>query len=246
MRTLCLDEVDSTLLEAERLIAGGLTEPTVICARSQTEGVGRFGRRWASPPGNLYWTVALRREAHWPSDTGLLPLVAGLAAFDVLLRTGLDEGRLLLKWPNDVLVDGRKIAGTLARRVLDKSASPAPVFLLIGLGINVMSFPEDAVFPATSLAVCGDVVLNLQALRDDLSEAFQHRFTQWRCGHHSLLRELYQRRLFGAGETIRVSTDRDRTHVVEGRSLGITPEGALLLRTGDGCEHVFHLDEGVR
>src|SRR5262245_2905409 len=113
-KLIILDEVDSTLFEAERLIAAGLSETTVIYAKSQTAGHGRFQRAWLSPPGNLYWTMIVPRERHWPNDQGL-PFASGLAVVDCLQAVGVTSSLISLKWPNDPLVGGRKISGILIK-----------------------------------------------------------------------------------------------------------------------------------
>ena len=83
IRILSFDEIDSTMLEADRQVAAGLEPPFAVWARAQTGGEGRHGRSWASPPGNLYWTMALRRGADWPTDAGI-SFAAGLAVVDAL------------------------------------------------------------------------------------------------------------------------------------------------------------------
>src|SRR5688572_12396617 len=95
---VALDEVDSTIAEAERRVEAGARAPFVVTAKSQTGGHGRFGRTWASPPGNLYWTIALDRQASWPADQGLT-FAAGLAVGDALAAIGIEPAHLSLKWP---------------------------------------------------------------------------------------------------------------------------------------------------
>ena len=121
-----IDRTTSTQQEARRLIAEGKAEyGDIVVANEQTAGRGRFGRTWISPSGGLYATVIL------PSDP-LISLKAGLAIVRVLRSVGINAG---LKWPNDVLVEGRKIAGVLIETDGDHS--------LVGIGLNLTLAPLD-------------------------------------------------------------------------------------------------------
>ncbi|MEM6393357.1 MAG: biotin--[acetyl-CoA-carboxylase] ligase [Planctomycetota bacterium] len=140
-------------------------EPVLVWADEQTAGRGRQGRSWASPLGGVYLSVAYpwRRSAR--SYAGVVPLAAGLAVRDALVELcGLDADRLTIKWPNDVLLDERKVAGVLCeRRVLgarlggDKNDDGVDV-LVVGIGINRTAEPEalgPCRMPATSLRASG-------------------------------------------------------------------------------------------
>jgi BirA family transcriptional regulator, biotin operon repressor / biotin---[acetyl-CoA-carboxylase] ligase len=233
VRLVTLDNTDSTMLEAERMIASGLREPVVISARTQTGGIGRHGRPWSSPPGNLHWTAVIPRRPEWPTDHGPV-FAAGLAVTDLLLGLGLAKEQVALKWPNDALVNGRKIAGTLARSVSD----PAP-FLVVGIGVNVSTFPDGTAYPATSLRECGIAPVDLAALRDALTRRFWARLDQWLTRGLPGLLDDYRRRLGGVGAPIRVTFDRDRTDVIEGTSHGVDDQGALRLLDASGQERTI-------
>ena len=151
-RLAALDMIDSTNSEAQRRAAAGAPAGTLIWARQQTAGRGRRGRAWQTPPGNLCFSLLLR-PAVTPAVAATLGFVAGLAlatAIDQLLPAGR---RSELKWPNDLLVEGRKLAGIL----LEAGASgPSRLdHLILGIGVNVVAYPTDLPYPATSLAACG-------------------------------------------------------------------------------------------
>jgi len=119
-----IERTTSTQLEARKLIAEGSAKSgDIVLANEQTAGRGRFGRTWISPNGGLYATVIL-------PDTPLLSLKAGLAVVRALRSVGLDAG---LKWPNDVMMEDRKIAGVLVETDGDRS--------LVGIGLNLASAP---------------------------------------------------------------------------------------------------------
>ncbi len=229
---LTLDTVDSTILEAARQAAAGRRGPLVICARAQTGGVGRHGRRWSSPPGNLYWTILLDDPADLPRDAGL-GFAAGLAIVDALAAIGVPRGRLRLKWPNDVLLDGRKLAGLL----VEASVTGGQVRTIVGIGINVASCPSDAAFPATHLADAD--MPELDVLRDALTSAFLRRRTQWHRVGLTPLRDEAAACLHGVGAPATIALDRDRTELLHGINDGLTPSGALRLRTPDGILHTL-------
>ena len=230
---LQLDSVDSTLLEAERQASAGRTGPLVICAREQTGGLGRHGRVWASPPGNLYWTMLLDTAADRPRDAGLA-FAAGLAVRDALIGLDVPADRLQLKWPNDVLLDGAKLAGVLAR----SSQTGAACHTVVGIGINVATAPETAAFPAIALATTDLAVPPLAILRVALTTAFLARRAQWHRDGLAPLRDTVAACLFGVGTTTRIARDRDRRDLLIGTNEGLDQTGALLLRTPDGVQHV--------
>jgi len=114
----------------------GAVEWTVVLADAQSAGRGRQGRRWSSPPGNLYMSVLLRPappDARW----SVIPLVAGLAVGEALAAEGLD---VRLKWPNDVMAEGRKVGGILAEAT---SGADGLESVVLGIGVNVAVRPPD-------------------------------------------------------------------------------------------------------
>jgi BirA family biotin operon repressor/biotin-[acetyl-CoA-carboxylase] ligase len=147
-------ETGSTNDDAKRAAAAGAPHGATFIADAQTAGRGRGGHVWFSPPGeNLYLSTILRPSVR-PFDVAPVTLAIGLAVARVVERCVRGAGRVQLKWPNDVLVDGRKIAGVLVEGQLrgDRVAS-----LIAGLGVNVgtRSFPPDLRDRATSLALVG-------------------------------------------------------------------------------------------
>lgn len=142
-----LGTVDSTMVEAGRL-APGLTRPTWIIAERQTAGRGRRGRAWTDPPGNLAATLVMRPSAR-PADVALYSFVAALAAYDAVRDVAGPAARLLIKWPNDLLLNDGKLAGILLE-------SAGPQAIAIGFGLNLAEAPPAAVMemgaqPAVSL-----------------------------------------------------------------------------------------------
>ena len=222
-RLVRYDTVGSTNDEAKRLARAGAEEGTVAWALEQTAGRGRRGRVWASPRDNLYASVIVRPNCpvHRAAQLGF---VAGLAVGDTL-GAALDrlEG-LSYKWPNDVLVHRRKIAGILLESELGEGT--APEFVVVGVGINLASSPGDAEFPATSIAEQG---LG-RVLPADALEGFAHHFQawvrHWRENGFAPVRAVWRARAMSLGEAIRVQLEAATLH---GRFIDIDQEGALLL-----------------
>ncbi|HUT78637.1 MAG TPA: biotin--[acetyl-CoA-carboxylase] ligase, partial [Polyangia bacterium] len=138
---LAFETVDSTSTELARRLRGGAPAGTVVVAGSQTAGRGRIGRPWCSPPGgNLYLPVAVTVPPPEADHLTAVPLAAGVAAADALVAAGLAE--ISLKWPNDLLAEGRKIGG-----VLCESTDPRarPLLVAVGIGANLSPAPLDPV-----------------------------------------------------------------------------------------------------
>jgi len=131
----------STNVEAENLFEAGEATPFWVRADQQTAGRGRRGRAWSSPLGNFYGTACYKFEGT-PDQAAKLSFVAAIAVANALSTYTVSD-QPSLKWPNDVLMDGRKIAGLL----LEAKAG----FVLIGIGVNLVSHPDGGNIPATHL-----------------------------------------------------------------------------------------------
>ena len=226
-----LDEVDSTLTEAERRVRSGLRKDVILCAQRQTRSYDRHGRSWDSPHGNLYWTAILFPDGSWPSDLGL-PFAAGLAVADTLRTLGFEQNRIRLKWPNDCLLDGSKVSGILLQSS-EISASPSVKYTLVGIGINVRNAPSQTFYPATSIMQAG-LRTELSTVRDILTRSFLTRMREWKQFGFLGLFDPYTSLLDGVGSTVQVATDRERKNIMTGTHLGIDRSGALMLKTETG------------
>lgn len=141
MKFIQYDSLGSTNVEADRLNEAGETPPFWVRADSQTDGRGRRGRDWVSPEGNFYGTASYAFDGS-PQDAAKLSFVAAIGVANALSAYTLSS-KPSLKWPNDVLLDGRKIAGLLLEA---KSGR-----VLIGIGVNLVSHPDGGNIPATHL-----------------------------------------------------------------------------------------------
>jgi BirA family biotin operon repressor/biotin-[acetyl-CoA-carboxylase] ligase len=222
-RLISRDSIGSTNAEALKLARDGERGPLWVTALSQSAGRGRRGRAWVSEPGNLYASLLLTDPApaqRFPE----LSLVAALALHDAVggRIPGL-AGRVVLKWPNDLLIDRNKFAGIL---VEGEGAT-----VVIGIGVNCAHHPAGTEFPATDLATAG-VRTSPENLFAHLSAAMVVRLSQWdRGAGFAAIRAEWLSRAAGVGKPVRVKSD-------EGELAGvfdtIDETGRLVLRLADG------------
>jgi BirA family transcriptional regulator, biotin operon repressor / biotin---[acetyl-CoA-carboxylase] ligase len=223
--TIVLDVVDSTNAQALRLAKAGERGPLWIVAKQQSRGRGRRGRAWMSPVGNLYATLMLTDPA--PARAApQLAFVAALALHDAAVAGAPAlASRLALKWPNDLLCGGRKIAGILVEGEGD------PIAVAIGIGVNCRHHPDATELPATDFAAAGEKV-DAATLFSHLAEAMQARLTFWNRGAgFAGVRAAWLARALGLGQAIRVRlAEREATGCFE----TIDDAGRLVLRTATG------------
>lgn len=232
---LALDTVDSTNAEALRRAH---ERPLWIVARRQTAPRGSRGRPWAMPAGNLAATLALRQRGT-PPGLSRLGFVAGLALHDALGALTGEPARLALKWPNDVLLDGGKLAGILLER--ERSAGDAYT-LAIGFGVNLAAAPEpDPSRPEAPrpVALAPRWSVSPEALLDALRAAFAAREAEMAESGFEPIRAAWLARAARLGEPVTARTLREtRTGVFE----TIDAWGHLILRTPAGCHRIASAD----
>jgi BirA family biotin operon repressor/biotin-[acetyl-CoA-carboxylase] ligase len=228
-RLATFEVIDSTNVEAARRYAAGERGPLWLWAKAQSAGRGRLaGRSWASPPGNLYCTL-LETVAVPARSLSQVGIVTALAVVDAVRRLASEGLPISLKWPNDVLVGGRKIAGILAEGL--GGSDEAGWTLAIGCGLNLAEAPEGVRFPATSLARCGVGATPKQALAA-YAPALEARLAQWaRQGGFAAIRRDWLALGPREGSPLKVSTGGA---VREGRFAGLGPGGELRLALEGG------------
>jgi len=215
--------IDSTNEEARRLAVGGLAEPTWIAADRQTAGRGRRGRTWESPTGNLAATllIAPGRPA---AECAQLSFVAALAGSDTAAHFAPDAD-VKVKWPNDVLAQGRKIAGILLESA--STGAEKPQWLAIGIGMNLAEFPPYTEFPATALAALGVAVPTPRDALTKLAASWAEWYETWRVQGFEAIRDAWLARAANLGGRIRARLQNEET---TGVFEGIDGTGALILR----------------
>ena len=224
-----LDSTGSTNAEAHALHAQGRRSPVWVAAAEQTAGRGRDGRDWVSKTGNLYASLL------WPvpgvplARLAGLSLVAGLAVADAFVAAG-PSAAVELKWPNDVLIGGRKAAGIL----IETAGQGADLAAIIGCGLNLAHHPDGTRWPATHLAAHRRPV-DPRDMLSLLAASMEFRLEQWDGGgDFASIRKDWQSRALGVGTRIRLPDG------ATGRFRGLAASGALEMERDDGSVVVHH------
>jgi len=201
-------------------------EFTCVIADQQTEGRGRRAHQWYSTPGEgLYLSILLRPKSL--SRISLLSLMSAIAVAETLLERGI--AGVDIKWPNDVLVNQRKISGILAEGM---SIAPAALRLIVGIGVNLnhRSFPDSLAGIATSLALETGMTISVDCYRDQLLERIEHWYRRWESGA-SIIDRWQELSSYARGKKIIAQLDEQ---AIEGETAGLTETGGLRVITGTG------------
>jgi BirA family biotin operon repressor/biotin-[acetyl-CoA-carboxylase] ligase len=221
------DELDSTNLEARRRAEAGAEGPVWICALRQSAGKGRRGRAWSTETGNLAATLLFVTDKR-PIEAAQASFVAALAAHE-LAETCLGPGAAALKWPNDLLVHGRKACGIL----VESGARPdGRLWLAVGIGVNLRHAPENVERPATAFAdhMAGPPPTPADAL-DVLARAFERWRRLWEAQGFAPIGRAWTERAIGMGARCEARLTNETLH---GVAEGLEPDGALRLRVDGG------------
>ena len=232
MRTVA--ETGSTNQDVARLAAAGAAEGVVVVAEHQTSGRGRFDRVWHAPPGSSIAISVLLRPSRTFVDWTWLPLLAGMAVARAVRTAGgggtEDGSRVLLKWPNDVLVTSGAGPGKLCGILSERHETASGPVAVVGIGINIDLAEDELPTPmATSLAAAG-LGTDKDALVVALLTEFGALYDIWQTRGH--LREAYERDCGTLGQRVRV--ELSPTVSVTGRAVGVDGGGGLVVETPKG------------
>jgi BirA family biotin operon repressor/biotin-[acetyl-CoA-carboxylase] ligase len=219
------DVVESTNTEAKRLAREGAPEGTLVVAGGQTKGRGRLGRTWVSPSGSgLYLSIVLR-PTFSVDRLSRLTLTAGVAVASAIRESGITPQ---LKWPNDILIAGRKVGGILTEALFDKRQIE---YAVLGIGINVNT--EEEAFPASIRNLASSLQLSLgkAVSRNDLLQTLLCQFEQWyeslNTGPFETILETWSEFDTTLGRLVEVFLPERR---VVGVAEALQSDGALLVR----------------
>jgi BirA family transcriptional regulator, biotin operon repressor / biotin---[acetyl-CoA-carboxylase] ligase len=244
------DSLDSTNTKARELIQEGAPAGTTVVATTQTAGRGRGDRKWLSPPGGLYFSTLLVPSS--PTRAPELSILAGAAVAQAVRQILPNRLLVTLKWPNDVLVSGKKIAGILSESVGDETMGTC----IVGVGINISATSEDLLpflknpFPATSLSVelegavfSADQVLDVTLTKlESLYELY------WEKGF-DFIREIWNENCRMIGKKVQIENSGFLGHndkVAKSESgvfMGIDAMGAMRVRNESGQDQTFYSGE---
>lgn len=219
------DQIGSTNDEARRMAADGAPHGTVVHADEQTAGRGRMARTWFSPPGNLYLSILLR-TGQPVARTPELGFLTALAVADTVEALLPRQTRAMLKWPNDVLVSGAKIAGILLEQVDDGT--------ILGIGLNVLEAPSSTGYKTTTIVANGGIA-SVDGARDILLDRLGRHLLVWQADGFAPIRDQWLGRSYPIGAAIRVTSGGQQ---IAGDFAGLGIDGALLLDTAHGQQRI--------
>lgn len=226
-----LGSTDSTNTQAAARAADA---PLWVLAHEQTAGRGRRARAWSTPSGNFAASYVM--QAQGPvRDLGLMSFVAALALYDALVSVGVSPVRLSLKWPNDVLLDGGKLAG-----ILLETHGAGPSHLILGIGVNLVHAPapemvEQGALPGRTLANDADLDLKAEDLLAHLAIAFDLRHRQMFAAGFGAIRNDWLARAARIGDEV---TARLPKETVTGLFETVDEDGAIVIDTGLARRHI--------
>ncbi len=224
------EECDSTNARAAAFAKAGEQGPVWVIAGAQSAGRGRRGRAWTSETGNLYASLMFRPSIR-AQDMAALPFIVALAVRDTFVALGAPEDQVQCKWPNDILIGGRKASGVL----IESSARHGGLldYVIIGIGMNLVHFPDDAAFGATSLRHATGLAVSVKDAVSVLAEKLYRRIDAWKVDDFKAVADEWTRYSWGLGQKRELRT-HDETFTAT--LLGLSDDGALIARLDDGSE----------
>lgn len=231
-----LDEVDSTNEYAKRFVADGWSgeDITVISAQYQSQGKGRRGRGWVSPPGTALMFSLLFKPGASIDDCPMITLVCAMAIREALLDNGVECN---IKWPNDIITQGKKLCGILTEALPDSG------YVIVGAGINMAqdAWPEELKDKAISVLQAIDDCVDEDKLLDDIVFYAEKYLEIWKeTKDLSALKDDYNDILVGKGSEVTVLDPKGE---FRGISQGINDRGELLVKKEDGSEEAVYAGE---
>lgn len=231
MRHIHLDITDSTNQDAKKRAGEADFGPLWITAGQQTLGRGRTGRDWISPKGNFYGSHLFPTDLR-PDQRGLYSFAAALAVFDTVSEL-CPNADLTLKWPNDVLLGGAKLSGLL----LETGQTHTQAWVIMGIGINVASYPEGLDYAATSLSSLSGETVTLEKLRIKLVDKIDHWKRTLEISGFRPLRVVWLDRAANVPGKVNV---RLPTESFSGEAVDLGQDGSLHVRLANGTIRQVH------
>ena len=239
---LYFDTIDSTNIKAQELVEKGYPSGTLVVADKQESGKGRRGRSWVSPSGTgIFMTLMIKPDIN-PNNASMLTLVAALAVAKAITSVTGEEA--LIKWPNDIVVNGKKVCGILTEM---NAQFDYINHIVVGIGINVHneSFPEEISQMASSLMIeaGGKRFHRAQIIAETMSYFEQYYDTFLKTQDLSALVREYDELLVNRNKSVRVL---DPKEPFDGKAMGITPKGELIVDTWESRKLVSSGEVSVR
>ena len=226
------DSVDSTNRVATDLGYQGAEEWTVVHALEQTAGRGRHKNEWFSPRGNLFLSAVLKPKVKFEKWSEL-SFVISLAVADTV-EDLIHNSSIALKWPNDVLVNQKKIAGILLESALNAKKES---FLIAGVGVNITCGPVDARYGATWIDELALEKKSVETVLSTLIDAMIDWYDIWETSGFEKIRKRWLERAYGVGKRVMLADKAPQLR--EGIYNGISGDGRMILKKNDGTEEII-------
>ncbi len=235
------DVLESTNITAVEKALGGAPEGTVIVARRQCKASGRMQRIWNSPEGGLWFSLILRPCIN-PEIVAQLTLLAGVSVVKAISKL-YNTGKARIKWPNDLLFDGKKICGILSEMKLDERGMVDYAILGIGVNVNLHDedFPEALKHTATSLKIACGMDISCDVVLQHILEELSLLYDEWLTNGPDKLLDEWKVHSCTLGKHVLVKDD-DKI-IFEGVAIDMNPQGALLIRNAQGIQRSFDFGE---
>ncbi len=227
---LSYDEVDSTNSEAKRLAEGGAAHGAFIWAKRQTKGRGRYAREWVSQEGNLFVSILLSPDKPM-EEIPQISFLTCLAALESVAPLLPEPELLTCKWPNDLLLNGRKLGGILLESFETIEASGPRRWVVIGLGMNITGCPGNLEFPAASLKDAGVEIISAKIVLSRFIHHFIDGYGIWQEKGFAPIRRSWLGHCEGIGKEVKVSLPQENIY---GIFDSLDSKGHLKLKLPDG------------
>ena len=220
------DTIHSTMDEAFRLGMEGKPEGTIVIAESQSKGRGRLGRAWSSPKGKGIYASLIVRPKFSPTEMSRLTLMSAVALMEAIEK--VSDVKVQIKWPNDLLIKGKKLAGILTE---SRAEVEQIKFVVIGIGINVNNTQAQLIENATSLRMETHTTISRIELTQEILRAFERWYNILMRQGFDFVLKAWKERSQTLNKWIRIS---DQTGIVEGEAVDLDKDGGLLIRQESG------------
>lgn len=233
---LTFEQVDSTNEECKRLARSGASGNFIVYSDYQTSGRGQKGRPWSSLPGNLHLSLLLESDKDLKKLTNLAFLTS-VAIAEIIESIAPASSKIELKWPNDVLIDGKKVAGIL----MESLKVSGKQFMIIGMGVNILHTPDVPERAVTSLAEEFGYTEDPQEFMVKLVNHFDDAYLRWQADEDfAIIRREWLARAFALNEVVTIDRGQQR---ISGLFRGIDEAGGIVIELASGEQYTMNFGE---
>lgn len=221
-------KIDNTINQAKKLIEQSVSFPAIVIADEQEKGKGKGSRVWFSPKGNLYFSLVKPLHREKISNLQQLSFITALTIAQILHDLGVEKSDIQFKWPNDVLLKGKKVSGILLENYTNEAGEE---FLIISIGINILKYPDHVLFPATCIKDHVHFKLDFNDFLSLFYNLFDISYIEWIENGFIAFKQQWLKQAYKLNEKIVIYENRDKEEVI---FRGLDDYGALLVETVQG------------